>query len=261
MSRRLFYLAGFLAILSALLPAQTVSTTSRNPDEELKFVVFLSRHGVRSPTGKPAQYSAYSAASWPDWDVPPGYLTPHGYKLMEFFGAYDRDQLASEGLVLPPGCGGADAVTFYADTDQRTRETGKALAEGFLPGCSAQVRSLPEGTNDPLFHPHPTQFPADPALAVAAIAGRIGNDPANLTEVYSAQIGAMDKLLATCGASPSTPRQRTFSLRRSCQPRTWQGRSSRGFARASQYRIHPRREPAFGVHARDDLRQRGLGLS
>lgn len=112
MTRRLLSFSFFLAILFASLPAQTTSSVTPNPDEQLKYVVYLSRHGVRSPTGKPAQYNAYSAASWPDLDVPPGYLTAHGYHLMELFGAYDRVQLAGEGLVLPRGCGGADTVTL-----------------------------------------------------------------------------------------------------------------------------------------------------
>ena len=210
MTKCLLYLIGFFAILSASLTAQTAPSASPNSDEELRFVVYLSRHGVRSPTGKPSQYNAYSAAPWPDWDVPPGYLTPHGYQLMKLFGVYDRIQLASEGLIIPQGCGEDARITFYADSDQRTRETGKALAEGFLPGCNVQVKSLSEGTNDPLFHPDPNDFgTADQALATAAIAGRIGNDPANLTEAYRPQIAAMDKILATCGVASSTSGKRT----------------------------------------------------
>src|ERR1700683_5852701 len=73
-------------------------------DERLKFVVVLTRHGVRSPTGSPDQYYAYSKAPWPQWDVPPGYLTPHGFEDMRLFGAYDRLLLAREGLLEAAGC-------------------------------------------------------------------------------------------------------------------------------------------------------------
>jgi 4-phytase/acid phosphatase len=176
---------------------------------DLKLAIYVSRHGVRSPTGKAAQYNVYSAAPWPTWDVPPGHLTPHGFKLMELFGAFDRLQLASEGLIHPTGCEDASKITFYADSDQRTQETGKALAKGMLPGCDVNLHFLPEGTNDPLFHFLPSETGAaasgqGAALATAALLGRIGGSPANPTAAYRMQIAAMDQLLATCGAT--TPR-------------------------------------------------------
>ena len=61
--------------------------------ETLRFVVVLSRHGVRSPTATPAQYNIYSVAPWPEWDVPPGNLTTHGFELMREFAAEWRDYL------------------------------------------------------------------------------------------------------------------------------------------------------------------------
>ena len=215
MSRRLLYVAGFLAILSASLPAQTAHTASPNPAENIKFVVYLSRHGVRSPTGKPAQYNAYSAASWPDWDVPPGYLTAHGYQLMQIFGAYDRLLLSGEGLLSATGCEDAARVTFYADSDQRTRETGKALAAGLFPGCAPAVKGIAEGTRDELFHPLGAHHASlDPALAVAAISGRIGGNPNNPTEAYHTQLTELDRILGHCGhpATPAANRQSILEI-------------------------------------------------
>jgi 4-phytase/acid phosphatase len=205
----ILFLASVFLIGGQAAHSQAVPFASTSKDADLKYVVYISRHGVRSPTGKPAQYNTYSAAPWPEWDVPPGYLTAHGYHLMELFGAYDRLQLANEGLWKAEGCDDASSVTFYADSDQRTRETGKAIAQGLFPGCNVPVKSLPEGMNDPLFHPRPTDFgPVDPALATAAIAGRIGNNPASVTEAYRTQIDAMDKILASCGAASAAPQKR-----------------------------------------------------
>ena len=99
-------------------------------DDVLKFVVFMSRHGVRSPTGKVDQLNEYSKQPWPSWSVPPGYLTEHGARLMTLFGAYDRELLAAQGLLAPTGCADAEHIRIVADSDQRTRETGRALAAG-----------------------------------------------------------------------------------------------------------------------------------
>jgi len=173
-------------------------------------VVYVSRHGVRSPTGRAEQYNFFSTAAWPPWDVPPGYLTAHGYHLMELFGAYDRMELASQGLLSATGCEDAAHVTIHADSDQRTRETGKALAAGMFPGCTLPVQALPEGTDDPLFHSLPAGVgQPDPAMATAALAGRIGGDPNSLTEAYRPQLAALDQILAGCGTPAARQAKRT----------------------------------------------------
>jgi len=199
------------ALAQQITAARHLNGTEQS-NSELRYVVYLSRHGVRSPTGQASQYNRFSAAPWPEWAVQPGYLTPHGFHLMEQFGAYDRSLLADEGLLQPSGCADASRVTVYADSDQRTRETGKAIAQGLMPGCSLGVQFLPEGTHDPLFHPDPRSNPgssaqSDAALAVSAIAGRVGSDPANLTLAYHSQLAALDSVLATCGSAPSSAAQ------------------------------------------------------
>jgi 4-phytase/acid phosphatase len=200
--------AFFLAVLTLCAltcEAQAPATPTNTAGGQLRFVAYLSRHGVRSPTGNSAQYNAYSAAPWPKWSVQPGYLTAHGYQLMQIFGAYDRLQLSGEGLLSAAGCDDAARVTIYADSDQRTRETGRALAAGLFPGCAPEVGGLPEGTPDALFHPLAAHTNSvDPALAVAAIAGRIGGNPNNPTEAYRAQLTELDRILAQCG-DPAAP--------------------------------------------------------
>lgn len=203
--------AWFLAVVSCavlssacLLPAQSSDVVpardSLTRDAKLEFVVVISRHGVRSPTGKTALLNQYSRNPWPAWSVPPGYLTDHGAKLMQLFGGYYRDQFATEGLLAGGGCADAEHVRIIADSDQRTRETGKALASGLAPGCPLEVSALPEGTPDPLFHAleagvgHP-----DKALAMAAIAGHIGGSSQSLTQAYRLQLEALETVLRGCG--------------------------------------------------------------
>lgn len=212
----------FACLAFSLVQASYPQLPASDNDSELRFVVYLSRHGVRAPTGKSSQYNIYSAAPWPTWSVAPGNLTPHGYHLMELFGAYDRMVLANERLLHAAGCDDASDVTFYADSDQRTRETGKALAAGMFPGCKVRVQFLDEGINDPLFHPVPARLATvDTNLASAAIAGRIGNNPQSLTDAHRTQLARLDTLLGTCGLpSQQAKRISLFDVKSNLAPGT-----------------------------------------
>jgi 4-phytase/acid phosphatase len=197
------FLSGILTLASCLITSASCTPqaqiAAKTPDEELKFVIIVSRHGVRSPTSKMDQLSQYSREPWPEWSVPPGYLTAHGAQLMKLFGAYDRELLASQGLLAANGCEDAGKIRIVADSDQRTRETGKALAAGLAPGCSLEVSAKPEGTPDPLFHSLSAGVVhADKLLATAAISGRIGGNPQGLTEAYRPQLNVLEEVLRGC---------------------------------------------------------------
>jgi len=202
-------LLSFSALLLCTAPiAQQSFAQAAAPDAHLELVIVLSRHGVRSPLSAQADLDKYSAAPWPKWDVAPGILTAHGYQLIKMFGTWDRTKFVREGLLAPTGCAEAAHVTILADTDERTRETGRALSEGMFPGCNISVHSQPDGTIDPLFLTHKAGIGhPDPAFAAAAIEGRIGGNPANLTEAYRPQLITLDHILAGCGRLPSNPRR------------------------------------------------------
>ena len=115
---------------------------------------------------------------------------------MKLFGAYDRAQFARAGLFTPSGCADAGHVYFWADNGERTIETGRALAEGMLPGCKVEVHSAPAGTPDPLFKPLDAGVGhADPDLAVAAVSGRIGGHPEALLAAYRPALETMQQVL------------------------------------------------------------------
>ncbi|MGD0941300.1 MAG: histidine-type phosphatase [Terracidiphilus sp.] len=191
---------------SAQSPSAAPMKSAVDDRGALKFAVIVSRHGVRSPTGKTDLLNQYSTEPWPKWSVPPGYLTEHGAHLMTLFGAYDRELLASQGLLASSGCADAPRITIVADSDQRTRETGKALAAGLAPGCALEVTALPEGTHDPLFHSLGAGVGhLDRALASAAISGRIGDNLRGLTEAYRPQLEALDEVLHGCKTDAKCP--------------------------------------------------------
>jgi 4-phytase / acid phosphatase len=214
-----------LALRGQAPNAHSVNAGFGAHEAELKFVVMISRHGVRSPTGKIDQLNQYSAQPWPVWSVPPGYLTERGAKLMTLFGRYDRELLVKQGLLAGAGCTDSGYIAILADSDERTRETGKALAAGLMPGCSIEVHSLSEGTRDPLFHPFDTGVGnSEKQLALAAVSGRISNNPAGLVEAYRPQLQALEEVLTgdksggASAAASSRPKASLFDVPSSLGP-------------------------------------------
>lgn len=197
---------------SLLAPIATAQEKAQaKGDDQLVYALYVVRHGIRSPTSDVAQYHRFSSATWPEWAVPPGNLTTHGYEVMKELGAYTRGDLAAKGLLAADGCGDIDHVTIHADSDQRTHETAKALAEGMFPGCKAGINVLPEGINDPLFHLPPGSVSREKAkAAAAAVLGRVGNDPKTVAATHRAELAELDEVLQGCGAV--TPKGERVSI-------------------------------------------------
>jgi 4-phytase/acid phosphatase len=184
--------------------AMGAQAKKQDSDEHLRFVLILTRHGVRSPTWANARLNEYSSQPWPEWPVGPGLLTPHGKQLMTLFGGYYRADFARRGLLSDSGCADAQDVYIRADTDERTVETARGLADGMLPGCKAEVHSVGAGADDELFHRLPTSRQLDSQVAYSALSGRIGMNPQALLTAYKMPLDAMQKVLLSC-AQASCP--------------------------------------------------------
>ena len=197
-----------LVLILLFAAAPLLAQGPQDSKSHLKFVIIVVRHGVRSPTGTPAQLNQFSAQPWPRWDVPPGYLTPQGAKLMTIFGSWYRSYFSRQGLFSATGCADSEHVGFYSDHDQRTVETGKSLANGMFPGCSAgessERHAFAQTRSDELFHPA-SAGRLVPERAVASIAGRIGNNLPGVTEAYRPQLEMLQRILLSCPAASACP--------------------------------------------------------
>jgi len=173
------------------------------PPPQLRYLVIISRHGVRSPTWNSERLNQYAAEAWPEWGVPPGNLTPHGRALMKLMGAYYREWLSGERLLSQQGCGDVGRIYVHADTDQRTIETGRALAETLLPGCPVAVHSEPEGSRDALFDPISAGIAKpDWEIAAKAVRERLGDHPEHFLDLHRAAFEALQFVLAGGGSAP-----------------------------------------------------------
>lgn len=201
LARFLALVALFFTARSSVLVAQSTATT----EPKLKFVVVLTRHGVRSPTWSLSELNAYSVEPWPDWGVPPGNLTPHGSKLMTLFGSYYRLYFAAAGLLHSTGCEDAGQVRIRTAMDSRTRETGRALATGMMPGCSLDSEAA-SGGEDSLFSPLAAGIgKLDRALAVSSVSGRIGENPNAMVGVYQQAFDTLREVLYGCARDKACP--------------------------------------------------------
>ncbi len=170
---------------------------------QLKYVVVISRHGVRAPTWSSERLKQYSAGPWPEWGVPAGYLTPHGRVLMKLMGTFYGDWFASDGLLKRPGCNDTSRVYIWADKDQRTLETGRAFGETLLPTCMIPVHSQSEDGSDPLFNPVSAGLAKpSPQIAVDAVRDRLGSQPRQLVETHRSAFDALQYVLTGGKSAP-----------------------------------------------------------
>ena len=183
-----------LVLLSGSLPLDARPAVAAG---ELRMVVVVSRHGVRSPT-HPNELAAYARQPWPAWSGTPGDLTPRGASLMQQFGAAYRRRYGPALGFGTSGCPPAGSIFIWADVDQRTKATGKAVAEGFAPGCAISVGHAP---NDPdtLFDPLPGVGTVNKAESTAAVMAAAGGSSTALTQRYAATFALMERVLGCAG--------------------------------------------------------------
>ncbi|WP_115555419.1 histidine-type phosphatase [Xanthomonas campestris] len=167
----------------------------------LERVVVVFRHGVRAPLQGEAAAAHYADAPWPQWSTPASLVTPHGRKAVQLSGEYLRQWLMQQALLPRNGCPAPGSLTVWANTDQRTVDSGALLADALAPGCNVQAGHRAVGSNDPLFRPiEAGAVPFDANAAVAAIQRETGG-PAALLHGHAAELQALQQILG-CTKTP-----------------------------------------------------------
>ncbi|AWK84988.1 hypothetical protein DEW08_01260 [Azospirillum thermophilum] len=129
------------ALAAAILGGTLLGPAPAAADaDQVEKAVLFSRHGVRPPT-ETHKVVPLSTRPWPSWPVPDGHLTPHGKAGAVRMGEYYRQRFAREGLLPSSGCPAQGEIFAWANTDQRTRETGNGILEGLYPGCGLTAGS------------------------------------------------------------------------------------------------------------------------
>lgn len=159
------------------------------------------RHGVRAPLQGEAAAAHYADEAWPQWSTPASLVTPHGRKAVQLSGEYLRQWLVQQALLPRNGCPAPGSLTVWANTDQRTIDSGALLADALAPGCNVQAGHRAVGSNDPLFRPiEAGAVPFDANAAVAAIQRETGG-PAALLQGHAAELQALQQILG-CTKTP-----------------------------------------------------------
>ncbi|WP_024710452.1 histidine-type phosphatase, partial [Xanthomonas oryzae] len=168
---------------------------------QLERVVVVFRHGVRAPLQGEAAAAHYADQPWPQWSTPASLLTPHGRKGVQLSGEYLRQWLAQQALLPSSGCPATGSVSVWANTDQRTIDSGALLADALAPGCGIVAGHREAGSNDPLFRPiEAGAVPFDATAAVASIQQQTGG-PAALLQGHAAELQALQQILG-CTRTP-----------------------------------------------------------
>ena len=153
-------LAAILFISGTGLQAQTKRSDDFRARYELKEVVVMSRHNIRSPLSSGgAAYQRVTPHTWFAWSSPSSQLSLRGGVLETEMGQFFRQWVVSEGLLPDNYRPEGDEVLFYANSKQRTFATARYFSAGFLPFANVEItHKYEEDKMDPVFTPQFTKM-------------------------------------------------------------------------------------------------------
>jgi len=154
------HLALLMMLFATGLQAQTERSDAFREKYELKEVVVMSRHNIRSPLSSGgAAYTRVTPHEWFRWSSPGSQLSLRGGVLETEMGQFFRKWIVGEGLLPDNYRPEGDEVFFYANSRQRTFATAKYFSAGFLPFANVEItHKLAEDKMDPVFTPQFTKM-------------------------------------------------------------------------------------------------------
>ena len=143
-----------VAMMAAtMVQAQTERSDNFKAKYELKEVVVMSRHNIRSPLSSGgAVHMRVTPYEWFQWTSPSSQLSLRGGVAETEMGQFFRKWVVSAGLLPDNYRPEGEEVLFYANSRQRTFTTAKYFSAGFLPFANVEIQhKYDEDKMDPVF--------------------------------------------------------------------------------------------------------------
>lgn len=169
-----------LCLCPSSLMAQLQRSQAFKDKYQLKEVVILSRHNIRSPLStNGSALSRLTPHQWTNWSSASSELTLRGGVLETMMGQFFRKWLVDAGMFKENAVPTADEVNFYANSMQRTIATAQYFSSGFMPLANIKVNHRFSASKmDPVFWPRLTKvsedFKAEALRQIAAMGGKKG---------------------------------------------------------------------------------------
>jgi glucose-1-phosphatase len=169
-----------LLLLPSFLMAQLQRSEAFHDKYQLKEVVVLSRHNIRSPLStNGSTLSKMTPHEWTKWSSAASELTLKGGILETEMGEFFRKWTINEGLFKENDVPTLEEVNVYANSMQRCIATAQYFTGGFMPIANLRVnhRYLPSKMN-PVFNPRLTKvndsFKIEAMKEINAMGGKEG---------------------------------------------------------------------------------------
>ena len=201
-------IALMLLSVPGMVEAQAQRSKEFKDKYQLKEVVVLSRHNIRSPlSDSKSDLGRMTPHKWTDWSAGKSELTSRGGALETMMRQYFRKWLVDAGMFPENYVPTADDLNVIANSMQRCIATAQYFSSGFMPvgGVKVNHRYTPSKM-DPLFNPQLTkvspEFVAEAMRQINAMGGEkgivgineaIAPDYALMTEVLDVKDSPMAK--------------------------------------------------------------------